>query len=685
MADYVPLHNNNNADTLLATNKSALVQASQRSHLYINPTNSTGGEMALPFIWYFNALDTVSTDIASMGRIYFREMNGLKHANGSTTNVSLAMYIWAENVEMSASTMVNPTTIVTQAADEYGSTPISNTASAIADAAGKLSMSPMIGPYAKATQMAVGSIGAVAKMFGYSRPAAIENETKMRPKIMSRLANTDCGDGSVRLTVDSKQELTIDPKVCGVNEDDCMSIKSIATRESYLTSFNWNVGSLDNARLWNIRVGPMVSVADTTYTPTMYWMPACAFASLPFRYWRGTMRYRFQVVCSEYHRGRLKFVYDPHAVTGTPEANMGYTRVVDLEKEREFSMDIGMSQSRSFIYMGDVENASTVYGTTAITTANLFGNGTLAVFVATELTTPNSTVNNDISINVFISTCDDIDYAEPTSASLARVTYSTQAEDEIAPDESAPIKVENDESAMQCLDVDHTHDVHFGETYSSFRALLKRSAYQGSWLCPTVGDSMWKLILHNFPYPRGRFAQAVNVDSTAAKANLVPTCLFTYLYPAYLCMRGSVRWKYLYYSDKDSNLTYMKVARVPGTVIPASNTTSTTIITNNNAFLVSRGFVESNGFEGLDVTYTKAQPVLEFEVPYYSNARFITCKDLATTSSELSPQNAVHAITIDNHSTGVSYIDRYVSTGEDFSLVLFQGAPPVKLTTLAAS
>jgi len=330
-----------------------------------------------------------------------------------------------------------------------------------------------------------------------------------------------------------------------------------------------------------------------------------------------------------------------------------------------------------------MQNGASCYSGTIIASEDPTANGILAVFVATELTTPNSTVNNDIQINVFISTCDDIDYSEPTSTQIGSLTYSTQAEDDISPDESAPVKEVGDEKAMECLVTDNAHDVYFGETYSSFRNLLKRYAYHGSILCPTAGDNIWSLTLHNYPYYRGRVPGAQNVDSTAAACNLVPTCLLTYLTPAYLAVRGSIRWKYLYSSDKDSNLSYSKVSRIDAPGASQINATTVPVVTNGNTFMVSRGTPEVNGYEGMDVTFNKAQPVTEFEVPFYSNLRFMVAKLFG--GSAFGVQNDRHRYTVDNHSTTVAYIDRYVSTGEDFSLVLFQGAPPVKRFTLAAT
>lgn len=686
MADYVPLPVNNTVDTLSTSDRACIVQASQRTHLYLNPTQSTGGELSLPFIYYYNSLDVVTSDWNKLGRIYMREINQLKHANAATTNVSLSMYVWAENVEMSAPTMINSGSLITQAGDEYGSSSLSSMASATADAAGKLSSIPMIGPYAKATQMAAGSMGTLARMLGFSRPADITHPVAMRPKLISRMANADGIDGVARLTVDSKQELTIDPRVVGVDEDDPLIIKKICGVESYLTTFTWTVGSVDNSLLWNTRVQPTLAVSDVSLTPNVIWMPACCFAALPFKYWRGTMRFRFQIVCSAFHRGRLKFVYDPTYIGSTLEANLGYTRIIDLEKEREFSIDIGMSQARSFLLLGALVNAVNAYSTTYIGSSDPTANGMLGVYVATELTTPNSAVNNDIQINVFVSMCDDADFAQPFPNQIQSLTYSLQAGEEAQPEVSAPMIDQAEENALSCLVVDNTHDVHFGETYTSFRSLLKRYAYQGSWLCPAFSKVTWTLGLHNLPYFRGRWTNAVNVDSTTVAANLVNTCLLTYLIPAFLAVRGSIRWKYLYGTDAPRTLGYIRVSRDPNASGAIINNASAPVSTNGNTYMVARNIASPNGLDGMDITYLTAQPVAEFEVPYYSNSRFMPAKDVSNISSGgIGMQQDRHTVFVDNDSTTISYMDRHVSIGEDFSLILFQGAPPVHSYGLAAT
>jgi hypothetical protein len=239
------------------------------------------------------------------------------------------------------------------------------------------------------------------------------------------MANTNVPDAVTKLTMDVKQELTIDPRTVGVDTDDELSIKHIAGIESYITTFTWTVAGVTGNMLWNTRVGPMCPIADTTIVPTMYWLPACSFAAVPFKYWRGTVRYRFQICCSEYHKGRLRFVFDPQWVSSL-EMNLAYTRIVDLVNERDFTIDVAWANSKGWLQVSPT-NSSAFSTTPYVAANNVNYNGVLGVYIENDLTSPNSTVNNDIKINVFMSMCDDFDVAEPTRDSLDSLTFSTQS------------------------------------------------------------------------------------------------------------------------------------------------------------------------------------------------------------------------------------------------------------------
>eukprot|EP01084_Bolivina_argentea_P235709 396542_1 len=116
---------------------------------------------------------------------------------------------------------------------------------------------PGIGVYARATQMAASAVSGVASMFGYSRPVELAEIQPYKPVLIGNMANTNVPDTSNKLTLDVKQELTVDPRVMGLGSADEMTIKSIAQRESYLTTFAWNVADSSESLLWNTEVSPV--------------------------------------------------------------------------------------------------------------------------------------------------------------------------------------------------------------------------------------------------------------------------------------------------------------------------------------------------------------------------------------------------------------------------------------------
>jgi hypothetical protein len=688
MADYAPLAAVRDVDNFSTTVPVNRISASQRTHLYLNPTTSQGGEIHMPFIWPKNALDITLAEWQLMGNLYLREINPLKHANGSTSPVSITAYVWAEDVRLSVPTTLNAGNISAQSRDEYGTGPVSNLASNIAKITGKLESVPMIGPYAKATTIAATSMGSVAKIFGFSRPPIIDEPVKMRPTLISQMATTDVPDGSLKLTVDSKQELTIDPQVVGLDTGDELQLKVLAGKETYLTTFPWLVASTVDTLLWNTRVGPNHSVVHPSYAiDTAYQMPACQFVALPFQFWRGTMRYRFQIAASDFHRGRIKIVYDPCRIIGT-ETNIGFSRIVDLTTERDFTIDVSWGQTQTYLQcVTSLAASAGNFGTTLITTTSTNYNGVLGVYVVNDLTTPNSTVNNDIQVNVSISLCDDCEFQAPVGRTdrLSYTPQSGESEDTAVLDtDNAPVQTSNDDSIMECEIVDHTNDVYFGESIVSFRTLLKRYGYVRSWLNTTTGPSNWVLSLSDYPLNRAILSNGIDsITPGPVAANIVKTPLLTYLAPAFLAMRGGFRHKYMYNTDNVNDLAYTSVERdLVGTSQSSSGVGSSIffpyVVGSVGAFANGQQAGTLDLQRGGNYTYTRAQPVLEVELPNYNNNRFSVPKNFnLNTSATFYPRMNTHTLYTKVNATTRSYFDDYVSVGEDFNLFLFQGAPPV--------
>jgi len=717
IASYLPLAEDDNFTQDRAFFPADITAASQRPHVYLDPTTSQGGSLTLPFVFYGNALSIPNQDWRRMGKIIMHSMESLKHANGASDQVVMSVFAWAEDVSLSIPTSNEPDALspqmgeifAPQAKDEYGTGPISRPAATIAKVAGKLSNVPGIGMYAKATEMAAGAMSGIASLFGYSRPISLAEIQPYKPTIVGNMCNTNVPDTSQKLTLDVKQETTVDPRAMGLGGVDEMTIKSIAQRESYLTKFGWKVSDSAESLLWNTEVSPVLWSELGGATANEIHMPACCFATLPFGRWRGTVKFRFQIVASSFHKGRLKISYDPSYPVSN-EYNINYTSIIDLAKERDFTVGVGWGQEFSYINHRCPGVDSIPYGITPISAAPHFlANGILSVHVVNDLTVPNSATNNDIEINVFVSVGEDFEVADPDARcienltwfrpqgtgsrsrdtfapQMAEVTAGTQPDTDLTQNEDEPMKmVATQLLAPSLSDTDQTSNVFFGDPVTSFRQCLKRYNYHSA-ISPTrLGVSMLDVVNADFPYYRGYAAGAIhkaNLPTPGTPYNYCKMTLINYLTPAFTCRRGGMRWKYFRTggSSQDPDTSLMMVSRTASAL--EYSQTDTGVITPAEGSQSERvrqaGILIPHTWDGAVVTSTAQNPVIEAELPWYVIARFFPAKDSGiTTPSPPWGFTHFHRLstiwkTTENDSP---LIHCFVSVAEDFNLAFFTGAP----------
>lgn len=673
-----------------------IVQASQQPHIYMDPTTSSGGEMVLPFYFYENSVNIPNSAWSVLGRMTIRSINALKHANGATDTVSVSVFAWAEDVSLSVLTSRDTFTLSPQSGkeDEIDKANkegiVSGPATTIAKAAGALSMIPQIAPFATATATAATTVAKVAKAFGYCRPTVVKDSEPFKPVPISDLAITNNPDCVRKLTVDSKQELSIDPRIAGLGSADALSIREIAMKESYLTKFSWNIGTAGETMLWNSRVSPVLW-AENSLTPKGYHFPACAMAALPFEYWTGSMTFRFQVVCSSFHKGRLKVVYDPGWLA-TNEYNTNYLQVIDIADQTDFSVTIGNGQQTSLLDHSrpGLDSVTTLYGSSTFTSGEP-GNGVLGVYVVNELTTPNSTVNNDIEINVFISAGDDFEVFVPGSHFQNFVFSPQSGKEPLVPESqntiepSAPEHEATESLGPQDTNHENLNAVFTGESVQSFRTLLKRYNLHTAIGDSTTGDRVINIRRSGYPYLRGNVTGAVDLTTALAPYNYCQTVLIHWVTMAFSGWRGSIRWKYLPLTGFD-NVSYT-VEREPGTF-------STNAYTNLNTPAANFTSLGSAGYLTLDPTFSSPatrgcafqnsniNPCIEFEVPYYTKYRFCPGKFANYTTTV---GNGAWAglfggdrFDLDIHVTGKTdgdWLGAYCAVGEDFQCYFFTGLP----------
>ena len=715
-------------NTLTGTNSytqpSGLVQCSQRPHVYLDPASSTGGELVLPFFHPYNAIDlTKSGTLDDMGEIELNSIGLLRKMNG-TQAVSVTVWAWCEDVVLSGPTQINIDGITAQMAiDEYGSGPVSKPASAVASLAGKLSKVPVIGPYAMATQIGAASLGKIAALFGYSRPTVITEPCLNSPLPTGNMAQVDAPDTSRSMALTSKQEVTVDPRTTGLGGTDELDISGLCERESFYTTFLWDYADTTGSLLWNCGVSPMTT---TSVVAGEYDLSPMSFAALPFRYWCGSITYRFQVIASGYHKGRLMFCWDPirSAPTGSLISHTKYTHVVDIAEERDFEITVGWGSDRPALEIPLIDALNNDLNVAVFNTDNF--NGALAVYVLNDLVTSQDTTD-PVSLAVSVKSHDmhyyaphearleDLSYHNPTLVNLANIeaqadieqTDANQMEGEAIQPEGDNELVDMGSTGISAMQVPFCA----GEQITSFRQCIKRysqHAIHGGYLGGSASKfESFAYYVHKqpaFPYMFGYEPGGVDTDTLGANVNECTFTLLDYLAPAYAGWRGSLRWK----------ITPIQ-APCCSWMLEAKRCGSNCNYEDNFNYFNQDNFGNSNpklftsairkelqadiqgGWDGIVTTATQHNPVLEFSIPYYNNRRFMTLpRNTALDSSEgmgwwIRFTNTGQGTQSTASGTGDGapntpaksiILNSYVAAGEDFSFFFFRGVPRLYLTVL---
>lgn len=709
MLSYIPLSRYDNLTNITSNEPANIVSLSQLPKIFINPTESTGGEMTLPFFYHENYLSIPTSDWSEMGMMVFKTLNELKHANNtSLSTLTVSVFAWCEDVQLSVLTSVDTDVLIPQSGeiDEANAKGvISGPATRIANIANAMSSIPTIAPYAIATSKFASMTAQMAKLLGYSRPPVTADPQPYKPTLTSSLATTTVPDGAAKLTIDDKQELSIDPRIAGLSASDPLDILSIAKRESYLTTFTWETGWNPEVFMWNARVDP-VTWAEASLTDALY-LPACAMAALPFKYWTGTLNYRFQVVCSKFHRGRLKVVYDPNFIASN-EYNTNYIEIVDITEKSDFTISISNGQKRTFLehHLPGVDPITEMYGTVPFSSTDA-GNGVIGVYVVNELTVPSDLGNSDIEINVFISAGDDFQVAVPSDDYMKYVLepqsgdttiLDMQSGDLLTNELDAPFQETSSDLGVGKDPLSNISSVYFGEAIKSFRTLLKRYTLHEVVGINDVGFKNLAGTRCIYPYHRGNVPNAVHISkagTTADPYNYCSTTLFHWVAAAHSGFRGGMRYKIIPRGDRDvSSPSIIEVERMnfrQGAMYYLN--------LFNNEFYTTVSKAASAAIIGFDkrlAPYTRQSllgplgmhrissdinPTCEFEVPYYSNQRFFPGKSADYTSDFLTSSRHLNVpgwrFHIFHKGNTTSIFEIYCATAEDFTPYFFTGLPPI--------
>lgn len=693
---YRPLPSYKGSTVANGVGNQKLIQYSQQPHLDLVVADADSWTFTAPFIYPANWVNIQNAaSIANLGEIRTYIYSALQSANGVTgTGITITVYAWVENIQLSGASVGFA---MQSAEDEYGQGPVSGVASWVANAATYLEDIPVLGPFATATRIGAGAISTIASLFGFTNVPVISDTSPYRPEAFPKMATSEIGFPLEKLTLDPKNELSVDPRIIGLNSGvDEMSLAYLAGRETYLTAATWSTTNLVDDTLFYSLVYP--NIYDTDDTLRAVYLTPMAWVARAFKDWRGSIIFRFQIVASKYHKGKLRISFDPSGYAAqnigntTLTANVVHTAIIDIGETMNVEFEVPYQQALQFL-TGD-RQVTTGGKEWNVNTTPLFHyngdyhNGLITLRVLNPLTAP--VASSSVDVQVYVRAGSDIEFANPApldeTGNLA--IFAPQSEEL-----SMNTEADHVELATTGQTADHQYLVHYGENIRSLRTLLHRYELSSmEMIAPssTAVDQFCQFRKYFYKMPRAPGYQATS-DVTAKNQagtldvgyNFVNMTNLSWFSNAFLAYRGSINWTFDVASSGNS-IQHLKVIRDNTGSIASSLTASNVDVSTLSRKAGLNRACRNSGAAAQAVTDQRTNAGLNVVCPNMSRYKFQLSIPAnanlgsATDGSDLDAFVLIGDFPFPTSATTSNVvISTYNATGVDFGFYFFVNVPAI--------
>ncbi len=732
----------------LAASSTNLMSLSQLPGVWIYPQNNQGVTMTLPYTNPYTWIDMRGAThnwwrARDMGQLNLIVYNALASANGTTPSVSVTVYGWLENVELSApsNTLFNQSgdILIKQSRNRIApsssdaqppprprvNTPAASAAPApparrvawsdqIESASSKietLNDVPILGDYAKIVSNVGKGVSKVAKALGFSDPTSIEDVHPLKVQNAPVFASPDISYPYQPLAVDYKNETSIDPAICGLKTEDELSIRAFTSKESYLTTFTFDQTTAAETVLSTFNVTPDLKVFDpipgTGYNGRFLHTPLSLVSSF-FDYWRGSIKLRFVVVASPFHKARLKIQHEPAPNNVNYYAGTGFeqtlqTAILDVGVDQDYTMTIPyqnfaawlrcrdiMTRSQDFVVSSSAPAGNSAYNASR-------NNGQVYVRLLNTLSSPAAA--STVSVNVFVSAGDDFEVASPSEMprsidNLYPSLWVLQSADYVtlANKQSTVVgesKTEELAIPPSIRAPTHLYHEYMGERVGNLRQLLRRKVKYLTIATPVAsagGPTYISIGINGEPLMTG-----VNPNGQLLVRNLAGTANIpfnparlsplTILRSCFLGWRGSVNWLITDDARTLGSLVAHKEFAVGTTNVRPLNTFSQITLPTSSSNVQIALAAGSIPYRTAALTSGGAfEPretgaPLALTIPFYARAKMLPCDDTIISAATTGERPSRITITGYLQPSTYAQISTYVSAGIDYNLFYFQYVP----------
>lgn len=625
---------------------------------------------SMPYVPFVNG---ATKAIGDPGYFFLYPYNAILSASGST-ECTFTLYTHYEDIEIVGHTVPQSgwypqgRGIKSKGKDIMNSEtlsrgPVEKGLRVLTDVAVACSTVPLLSSIATPASWLLDAMHGTAAWFGWSKPIAAKGIERYVENPYAYMTNVDMTDCSQPMSLKADNHVGVLPGFAGSDLDE-MTIDYIKAIPAWTRTFFYNTTDAVGAELWSTDVFPGAfsnTIADSAPNNLVCRGPM-SWLSDYFAYYSGSVNIHIKVVKTEFHSGRLLFVFAPSeslssaTLPAYAATHQGYyhRELFDIRKGNEITINI------PFI---SLMNWRPTTGTGA-------SYGKFYVLVQDKLTAP-ATVSSVISFNVEVSAGKDMQFSVPKGVGYVPVvpaSYQSGWKPQAGGAEGTMVAetIGGTTEETKLLEINQAC---VGEAVPSLSYLLKRSTP----MVLTAITSSTRNIICPFGYSVTR--------STGAGTYTVPDGagasldFYSHLCQIYCLSRGGVRIRYLPISPSVAG-TLSDATVVVGLlpIVSGLSQNSLTIRDSPTASTYNTSISHAN------VSYSYTRNGVSFQIPQYHflHAR-PSAAECLTTSVNYGTNKLCCNLTVSvyNNPTSMTYLI-YRSGADDCTFGGFVSIPPYK-------
>nr|QYV43042.1 MAG: polyprotein [Picornavirales sp.] len=629
IAVWVPCHSEGFPRGMKLTGK----QASGMTHTQLILPSQPCVKIIIPFNHFKNFISQTSKDEDEIGALIVKVINPLKPPSSGADVLQIKVLANFINVQAIITTPLTDQSkwvkgenvfprFAAKESDEQDEKSekgvISGIATTIANVADIVGGVPILSGVSSTVSVISRTVASAASLMGLSKPRTLQAPIVALPGLMQNVGYADAVDQGKILGLDPKNHVVIQPSLFGSLRDE-LSIAHLIQIPVLILQKEWKSDSTVGKTLLTIPVHPFVgsSHSVTGYSKPIVQLSYLGYVAAVFKFWRGSITFRIQIIATELHRGALVVAFIPRGTTGV----LGLDYEVTIKKIIEIDGVSVTDITVPFVSTAMMNRVGCPFD--VIDLESDVATGTIVIKVDRQLLT-NSIVPDGVQFNVWVKAEPDFSFSFPSLECMNTFQHT----------EHMHASQEGDLPDLTPTVGERT-DIVMGEDIRNLRQLLKVSSLK------YTGQKTFGIGVQEIAFPAHTFTGEDN------EAEIFPT-FYSYFMRLYRFSRGSIRHKVMF-GSMDAKVSAIAAAS----------------IREEYKWRATRTL------EGAPwcTTHAKICPSLEYEIPFYSKYKM---EVHGKTSSER--MAIVQVEKFSGHEIK-NKIMLYESVGDDFSAGYMMGPP----------